>query len=174
MTTITETARALAAEQERVAAIVSALTAAGWRAELSPAARERLLVTGHFPAYATELDWTPREVVGHLRDSARIFAERIGRLRTEDRPRFPDFVTDDPGRLADYRTTSPGELRQQLRTAQAGLLAAVEAVPPGELSRVGEHEVEGELTLGQVLAFLPGHQRDHREQLAALTAEELA
>lgn len=172
-TTRTDAARELAVEQERVGAIVSSLTPAGWEAQLSPLGLERLLPTGHFPSYVAELDWSPRQVVGHLRDSARIFADRIARLRDEERPAFADFVTDDPDRLADYAATEPAELASELEEAQRALLAAVEGVRDDELDRRGVHEVEGELTLGEVLRFLPEHQRDHRMQLAALTAEAL-
>lgn len=173
METTTDAARALAVEQERVGAIVSTLTEAGWRAELQPLGLERLLTMGHFPEYVAELDWTPREVVGHLRDSARIFTERIERIRAEDGPHLADFVTDEPARLEDYRSTPTDELASQLATAQARLLEAVESVGEGELARIGAHDVDGDVSLGDILAFLPAHQRDHREQLSALTAEAL-
>lgn len=172
-TTIADAVRSLAAEQDRVAAIVGSLTPAGWEAQLMPLGLERLLTMGHFPEYVSELDWTPREVVGHLRDSADVFTERIARLRSEDRPAFEDFVTDDPARLSEYRETDPEDLAEQLTASQERLLAAVRSVEPDELTRWGVHEVEGELTLGEVIAFLPEHQRDHREQLSALTAEAL-
>ncbi|MCV2491821.1 DinB family protein [Geodermatophilus sp. YIM 151500] len=160
---------ALAAEQWRVAGALSAVSSRGaWRARLSPDARWQLVRVGHFPAYAAELDWTPREIAGHLRDSARVFTERIRRLCAEDEPRVADFVTDSPERVADYRATPPDVLLDQLRTAQAELLQAVAGVGVGELSRRGVHEVDGPFTLADVLRFLPDHQRDHAEQLRAL------
>lgn len=164
---------ALAAQQERVAVRLGSLTDAGWGAGLQPLGLERLMQLGHFPSHIWELDWSPREVAGHLRDSARIFTRRIERLRTEDRPTLPDFATDDPERLEDYRTTDPEELLAQLEEAQRALLEAVAAVQPGELDRVGIHEGRGEITLGQLLDTLPAHQHDHAEQLAALTSEAI-
>src|SRR5690349_18024086 len=84
---------ALAEEQWRVVLLVSAAETRGlWDAELGTDARWRLARRGHFPQYSDELDWTPREVVGHLRDSARVFTERLRRMTTEDSPRLPDFV----------------------------------------------------------------------------------
>jgi hypothetical protein len=157
----------LAAAQRRVDGL---LTAGAWDALLSSDARDRLVRLGHFPQYAVELDWTPRQVAGHLRDSARIFAERIGRIRAEDEPALPDFVTDAPERLAGYATTPVEQLVAQLRVAQAALLGAVASVPATELDRAGVHEVDGRVTLADLLRFLPGHQRDHAEQLTALMA----
>ncbi len=166
MTTTTPPGTALALQQHRVADLVA--RAGGRPLRLSPAARRRLVGLGHFPAYAAELDWTPHEVAGHLRDSARVFTDRIGQIAREDRPALPDFVPDEPARVAGYRTVPPAVLLAELAAAQAGLLAAVRAVDPGRLGAVGVHEVDGPVSLAGLLDFLPGHQRDHAEQLAAL------
>lgn len=160
---------ALARAQWRVA--VSLTTAAArdaWTAVLRPDDSWRLVRSGHFSQYSAELDWTPVEVAGHLRDSARIFTDRLHRLRSEENPSLPDFVTDAPRRLADYRTTDPTVLVDQLRTAQTELLQAVAAVHGPDLGRTGTHETDGPVTVADVLTFLPGHQRDHARQLTAL------
>jgi DinB superfamily len=160
---------ALAGEQWRVYVLVDAALAADtWEARLRPEQRRRLVRLGHFPAYSAELDWTPREVAGHLRDSARIFADRIRRIRSEPEPLLADFVTDAPERLADYRSTDPTRLVAELRAAQAQLLQAVVEVRGDDLELAGIHELDGRVPLAGLLAFLPGHQRDHADQLAAL------
>jgi len=160
---------ALAEEQWRVAMLVSAVGTRGrWDAELGTDARWRLLRRGHFAEYATELDWTPREVVGHLRDSARVFTDRLHRMTTEDTPHLADFVPGDAARVAGYRATPFEVLADELRTAQAGLLSAIAALGPDDLARAGVHEVDGPVTVSELIAFLPAHQRDHAEQLAAL------
>jgi hypothetical protein len=160
---------ALAEEQWRVAMLVSAVETRGrWDAELGTDARWRLTRRGHFPQYADELDWTPREVVGHLRDSARVFTERLRRMTTEETPRLPDFVPGDADRVAGYRTTPVEVLADELRTAQSALLATIAGLAPDDLDRAGVHEVDGPVTVAEVIAFLPAHQRDHAEQLTAL------
>ncbi|MBW3621375.1 MAG: DinB family protein, partial [Actinobacteria bacterium] len=124
-TTPADIATALAAEQDQAGALLDRLTDAGWDESINPLALERLLILGHFPTYASELDWTPREIAGHLRDSARVFTERIRRTLAEDEPTLPDFVTDDPDRLDDYAATSREDLRAQLDEAQLELRATV-------------------------------------------------
>lgn len=166
---VTAAAAALAEQQERVAGLLgSAAARDAWAGRLRDDQRLRLVRLGHFPLYAAELDWTPREVAGHLRDSARVFTDRIRRIRVERSPALADFVTDAPDRLADYRSTAPGRLLEQLHEAQAQLLTAVREVGDADLDRSGVHETDGAVTVAQLLVFLPDHQRDHAEQLAAL------
>ncbi|MGY1633652.1 DinB family protein [Geodermatophilus sp. SYSU D01186] len=164
-------AEALARQQARVDLLVARAVSSGrWDASLSAADRARLVALGHFPAYDAELHWTPCEVAGHLRDSALVFTERIYRLRTETDPLLPDFETDEPARVAGYHTVPPVQLAEQLRRAQAALFDSVARLDPADLHRTGRHEVDGRTTLAEVLAFLPAHQRDHADQLAALLA----
>ena len=166
---VASSAAALAEEQWRVATLVRAAGLRGrWDATLDDDARWRLVRSGHFVEYSAELDWTPREVVGHLRDSARVFTDRLRRIRTEDVPLLADFVTDAPDRLADYRSTPVDRLADELRTAQAALLATVAGLGTGDLDRSGRHETDGPVTVAGLLRFLPAHQRDHAEQLTAL------
>lgn len=166
---VADSTAALGEEQWRVATLLHAVDGRGrWDAELDDAARWPLVRRGHFPANAAELDWTPREVAGHLRDSARVFAERLRRLTTEDRPHLPDFVPAEPARVAGYRATPPARLLEELRAAQTELLTTVAGLRSADLDRTGVHEVDGPVTVSDVLAFLTAHQRDHAEQLATL------
>lgn len=159
----------LARQQARVDLLLArAVAGAGWGAHLTAGDRERLVRSGHFPEYAAELEWTPRDVAGHLRDSALVFTERIYRLRTETEPLLADFVPDDPQRVAGYRAVHPVQLLEQLRTAQAALFDSVARLGPADLDRAGVHEVDGSVTIADLVAFLPAHQRDHADQLAAL------
>lgn len=170
-TTAQTAAHLLAVEQDQVGPLLDRLTDALFDGEINPLALERLMVMGHFMGeYGHELDWTPREVCGHLRDSARIFTERITRIREEDDPQLADFVTDAPERLEEYASTEREELRDQLDAAQAELRRTVEAIPEADLDRAGIHETDGRVTLREIIAFLPEHQSDHREQLAAFAA----
>jgi hypothetical protein len=140
----------------------------GWLVMLPPHERDLLIRRGHFAAYAGELHWSPKEVAGHLRDSALIFTERIRRLRVETEPTLYDFDTTAPTRLADYRTTGTHALVAQLQAAQTTLHSTIMDVTPTELDRLGWHEIDGHLTLRDVLGFLPSHQEDHVRQLEAL------
>ncbi len=160
---------ALARQQARVDLLLArAVAEGGWEARLATGDQERLVRSGHFPQYASELEWSPREVAGHLRDSALAFTERIYRLRTETEPLLADFVPDEPDRVAGYRAVPPVQLAEQLRAAQTALFDSVAGLIPADLDRAGVHEVDGRVTVAELVAFLPAHQRDHAEQLTAL------
>ncbi|SDG05566.1 DinB superfamily protein [Blastococcus aurantiacus] len=159
---------ALEAQQTRVGLLVGAAADDGrWHAVLQPEDRRRLVHLGHFTEYAIELDWTVGDVAGHVRDSAQIFTDRLTRMCRERQPQLADFVTDAPERLADYRSRPPTQLLQELRRAQNTLLLTVAGIRATELSRTGHHPLIGPVSVADVLNFLPGHQLDHAQQLAA-------
>jgi hypothetical protein len=168
---VARSAAALVADQRRVNTLVAVAAGGdGWHATLRPADQRRLVRMGHFPTYSAELGWTAGDVAGHLRDSARIFTHRLRRMCNEKEPPLADFVTDDRLRLADYRSTPPARLAEQLLGSQAELLQTVVGIGSEELDRAGVHAVDGRITVADILVFLPGHQRDHAEQLAAMLA----
>ena len=75
------------------------------------------------------------------------------------------------GYLAHTAGSGPApvdRLVDELRAAQAELLATVAALGPADLDRTGRHETDGPVTVAGLLRFLPAHQRDHAEQLTAL------
>lgn len=159
---------ALSGEQARVWAAAAGLSSEGWEVRLPRAGVEELRALGHFGHYETELGWTPRQVVGHLRDSARIFTGRIRALQAGGQPLLGDFVTDEPARLRDYAARTRTQLLEELNVAQEQLREVLAGVEVSQLRCRGTHEIDGDLTLADVVAFLPGHQRDHAEQLVRL------
>jgi hypothetical protein len=128
----------------------------------------RLAGLGHFPDFPGEVAWPPCDVAGHLRDSALIFAARIHAIRVTDCSYLVDFATCDPVRVKRYRSVSREELLGDLAAAQRQLAPAVADVPDGDLARAGCHEFDGEVSLTDILAFLPRHQADHADQLEVL------
>ena len=155
-------------QRRRVCGIVGCLSRNTFDANPPLAVVRALAQQGHFSTYDAEIRWSARIVVGHLGDSARIFAERIRRVRREHEPRLHDFVTDEGARIDRYLNAVPGDLVDELEAAQDSLEAELAEVGVDELSRPATHEVDGPLTLGDIVAFLPGHQRDHADQLSLL------
>ena len=173
---IDEVARELAVHQDAVATHLGALADEAWGDLLAPTKVEELVTGGHFIDNAAELEWSAKEVAGHLRDSARVFTQRIAMLRTAHRdsdvPTLPDFDTTAEERISEYRELPTAQLLEQLDLAQGELRTAVASVHEGELEHEGVHERYGPIKLGDLLAFLPEHQREHAAQLAAMAGNE--
>jgi hypothetical protein len=156
------------AQRSRVTELVGGLSRGAFEAYPSLSVTRAITGRGHFSSYDAEVGWSARLVVGHLGDSARIFAERIRRVRREAGPWLADFVTDEQHRIDGYLGAVPGDLVEGLEAAQDSLEAALAEIHDAELSRTATHAVDGPLTLGDMVAFLPGHQRDHADQLGLL------
>lgn len=170
MSTAQRAAGLLASQQRRVRDVTGSIPDPAWDAvQLAPEQVAELVGLGHFTSYASELTWTPRFVVGHLGDSATIFADRIAAILSEDKPVLHDFVPDEPARLNGYAAAGRGDLEARLENAQRRLLEVVSAVPEDSLGRAGMHAVDGEVTVQDLLGFLPTHQRDHAVQVETLS-----
>lgn len=171
---LNELRRDLAAQQAQVANRAGRLTEEGWDVAPGEMAVERLVSHGHFIDHTGELEWTPREVVSHLLDSAQVHIERIARLRTEEEPKFDAFDTTGNERFERYRQAETNQLLQNLERLQEELRRALDSIEPGELDRTGVAPDGTEVTLQEVVEFLPAHESDHADQLAALTSESIA
>ncbi|MGH3440932.1 MAG: hypothetical protein ACRDUY_02590 [Nitriliruptorales bacterium] len=189
--------RRLAAAQDRVAARLGRLTGKGWDVPANEVALERLLTTGHFLDRSGELEWTPREIAGHLRDTARVSTgQKIARLRNEADAHFEEFDTTGEERVASYAEIEPDDLTAELDAAQRELRGAVGSIDPEELD-TATHETQDEVTLRSIVEslpahweeivtmpwmtwtlrsiveFLPAHWEEHADQLEAVTAEAI-
>ena len=157
--------------QDRVRQVVAQLPLGHyWDRPLTQGANAALSAQGHFPQYRHELTWTARAVVGHLRDSARIFTDRIHSIQAGSDPELVDFVTDEPERLAGYHAIQLPVLLAELEVAQQQLAQAAATVRCDQLGLRGRHLVDGPVTVAQLLDFLPRHQCDHADQLESLLA----
>ncbi|WP_338673797.1 DinB family protein [Streptomyces sp. SCSIO 30461] len=164
---VTRTVHDLSGHMNRVRAALEVLEAAGrGDAVLCGADRRRLSGAGHFPAYGRELDWTAREVAGHLTDSAKVFAQRVHQFLADGGP--PCLIPFDPldeERVAAYGAVCLAEALDRLSAAQSGLRTTILDIPASELHREGQRAIGGIITLADLIRFLPGHQHDHAVQV---------
>ena len=108
--------------------------------------------------------WTALEVIGHVADMADLFAERVRRAVTEDRPRLPAVDQDalaaerrnndgDPMAFAKRIQRSHGELVRLLADAGARLRPAL-------------HAEMGEIDAAYIAAYQARHAHEHVTDLA--------
>lgn len=110
-------------------------------------------------------EWTAVEVIGHLADSGEIFAERVRRCITEDRPKLRSFDQDALAAERRNAERDPMELSRRLSAAHAEIVRLLEE--PRARSRRGVHSEHGELDAGHFGAYEARHGHEHASQLAA-------
>ncbi len=131
--------------------------------------REALLLNNedairHRPA---EGEWSAIEVVGHMIDKMHIWASRVERILTEDRPALPGYDQDALVREHEYQQADPNVLFEHLRQACEHYAAIVERVPTSALQREGLHEEFGKMTIRQCVVATLDSVPPHLAQLRA-------
>ena len=110
-------------------------------------------------------DWTAVEVIGHLADSAEIFAERVRRCIEEDRPALASFDQDEIARERRNAERDPMDLARRVSVAHAAIVQLL--VDERARSRPGVHSEHGELDAGHFGAYQARHGHEHAVELAA-------
>jgi len=109
-------------------------------------------------------EWTAVEVLGHLAASAEIFAERVRRCVTEDRPTLRAFDQDALAAERRNAERDPLELSRRVSAAHAEIVRSL--IDEKVRSRPGNHSEYGELDAGHFGAYQARHARDHVGELA--------
>ena len=117
------------------------------------------------------LDWKPAperwsiaEVLAHLLDIERLYAQRAKRMVVDDNPTLTKYV---PGESDGGKLTA----RQHLRDFVAARRAHIffwHSIPANGGSRTGIHPEMGSITLLQLLNELANHDLGHLRQIAEL------
>ena len=120
--------------------------------------------------------WSPREIIGHLIDSASNNHQRFVRARFQDDLVFPGYSQDDWVRNQNYREASWSDLLELWRLYNLHLARVMDAVPEQVRRRetrrhnfhsIAFHEIpEGEpATLEYLMRDYVAHLRHHLAQV---------
>src|SRR5258708_25912876 len=104
-------------------------------------------------------EWTAKEVIGNLADSAEIFAERVGRSVEEDRPALPLFDQDAVARERRNNEADAMALTRRIQAAHATIVQLLQR--PGAKDRLGVHAERGPVTAGWLGAYQAKHSHQH-------------
>lgn len=106
-------------------------------------------------------EWSGVQLIGHLVDTAEVFAERVRRAVEEDTPTLPSI----PGGEGADPNADPMMLARRLLAAHQRIVALLQA--PGAAERPAVHTEWGRVNAGHIAAYLADHSREHTPQLAA-------
>jgi hypothetical protein len=109
-------------------------------------------------------EWTAVEVLGHLADTAEIFADRVERCIDEERPAIASFDQDAIAAERRNAERDPMELSQRVMNAHRRMVQLL--APMDHRSRPGVHAEWGEVDAGHFAAYQAKHAREHVDELA--------
>ncbi len=122
--------------------------------------------------------WSIHEVICHLNDFEIINTERIKRILAEEGPTLMDADPDGYTNSGAYEARDTAEELTLFGALRKHLLAIVHTLSPEKFSRIGNHSVDGPLTLETFLRRTTRHVLHHlpfiEAKRKALGAESIA
>jgi DinB superfamily len=111
-------------------------------------------------------EWSPHEVVAHLRAANDILEPRI--LQVLVRPNTPLIGFDEALWLdvLGYATLPITDLLQTMMWRRKELVHALRGVPPEAWERTGTHEVRGPMIVFELATQIADHEDEHLAQIA--------
>src|SRR5215813_12284535 len=117
-------------------------------------------------------EWSPAEVLAHLRAADDIQAMRAYMILTREEPPLPAFDERVWSEVAGYLTLHPRASLDLYFRRRIELAHMLRGVAPADFERAGTHETLGRLTLQALLENLASHEEEHVAQLEAMEAGE--
>jgi hypothetical protein len=110
-------------------------------------------------------EWSPAEVLAHLRAADDIQSIRAYMILARDEPPLPAFDERAWAEVAGYLTLHPRASLDIYFRRRVELAHMLRGTAPANLNRVGTHETLGRLTLQALLENLASHEEEHVAQL---------
>jgi hypothetical protein len=103
----------------------------------------------------------------HLRDMEReAYLARYNRILAEDNPWLPNIDQDRLAYERDYINQDAKAALEEFKQLRAETVRTLEAAPPENWSRAGIHEIDGPLTIEQlVVRQIKGNDLNHLVQM---------
>ncbi len=97
--------------------------------------------------------WSPLEYACHVRDTCRIFTERLALMRERDDPLFPNWDQDETAVADRYGEQDPAAVTVDLERNAGVIAEAFERVPAGEWSRTGRRSDGAVFTIASLARY---------------------
>ena len=114
--------------------------------------------------------WSALEVVCHLRDVERLWADRMVKAAFSDRPAF--YMLDFEALVSKnrYNTQDLGASIKEFARLRADTVCLLRALPASQWKRVGIHPKRGEVSIERIVEIMIGHDQGHFDQIARAVA----
>ena len=129
-----------------------------------------LLGAARFAAPPAPNEWSPAQILIHLRAADLVIAPRFMQVLVRPGVTLPDF---DERAVGDRLTRVPvpfDELIGAFNARRSELIALLRTLTAEDLELHGEHETRGRVTITDIYQSLVEHEREHLDQLSAAVA----
>ena len=110
-------------------------------------------------------DWTALEVIGHVADMAEVFAGRVRKIVSEDKPRLAPVDQDAVHAERKNNGRDPMDLSKRLQAAHGEIVRLL--MNKADRDRLGIHGEWGEIDAAHVAAYQARHAHEHVTEIAA-------
>lgn len=110
-------------------------------------------------------DRTALEVLGHVADMADVFALRVRRIVTEERPLLASVDQDAIHAIRKNNDREPMEFAKRIQAAHGEIIRLL--ADPAARARVGRHGEWGEVDAAHLAAYQAQHAHGHVSEVAA-------
>ena len=110
-------------------------------------------------------DWTALEVIGHVTDTAEVFAGRVRKMIAEDTPRLAPMDQDAVHAQNKNNERDPMDLSKRLQAAHGEIVRLL--MERANRERLGIHGEWGEVDAAHVAGYQARHAHEHVTEIAA-------
>lgn len=117
--------------------------------------------------------WSTLHVIAHIADFEPVYADRMKRVLAEEQP---TFFSGDPDLFAARLAYSARDLEEELTlitVVRQQMVRILRSLSPADFQRVGNHSIDGPMSLESLLRRITGHIPHHlpfiAEKRAALS-----
>lgn len=112
-----------------------------------------------------EGNWSPVEVLCHLRDTEEAYITRFRMILAMDEPTFPLVEPDRWAAERQYLRNDAREVIDAFRVRRRESLELLRGLGPEERARGGIHTTRGRMTIDDIVAMMAWHDDNHLDQL---------
>jgi len=114
--------------------------------------------------------WSALEVVCHLRDVERLWADRLVKVAFSDQPAFYSLDFEALVTQRGYNAQDLAAALKEFGRLRADSLCLLRALPAKQWKRVGIHPKRGEVSIERIVEIMIDHDKGHFEQVEKAVA----
>jgi hypothetical protein len=105
--------------------------------------------------------WNIHDNIAHLALYQIVFADRINKILSSDRPSFARYNADNDPEFETWRNLPTNELINRIKTDRSTIIKLITELSEAELGRIGIHPKYGKLSILKWTEFFVLHEAHH-------------